>query len=224
MVYLQDMKTKVYNIEDGVSYVDKTMQELAGVFTTRFTSINDMLSGKIKTFGHSDAKSDMHFRLLFPPKGHPGRWNKKDLLPGTKPWFPPEGAGPVDDGAPVDNEEGSEDEVEMQPGGTDAVFEENEDIQLPAPKPSGKKRAASSDGLDLKKMCLDEGGPCSVAGGMQEEVILRLREGLEERTAENEELKTKLATANTNSVSVFFPLFALDSIDPSFDRRRTSVC
>jgi hypothetical protein len=130
----------------------------------------------------------------------------------------------VDDGAYVDSEEDSEHEVETQPGGTDAVFEENEDIQSPDPKPSGKKRAALSDGLDLKKMCIDDGGPCSVAGGMQEEVILRLREGLEVRTAENEELKTKLATANTNSVSVFFPLFAPDSIDPSLDRRSSSVC
>jgi hypothetical protein len=118
--------------------------------------------------------------------------------------------GSADDGAGGVLDESGKDEV----------------IQSPDPKPNGKRRAevSSIDEIELERMHISrrvsDGNPCSVEGGMQEEVILRLREGLEE----NEELKRELVAAKEKAVSVFFPLFAPDSIDPSFDRRRTSVC
>jgi len=204
--------------------VDKSLRATGNPELTRFRSISlDPFNGKIKTFQRGEQPGDPCFNVIIDINA-PGGYIKMVPHSHIKVCIPEDAVKLVDDGAPVDYEEDPEDEVEMQPDGTDAVFEENEDIQSPDPKPSGKKRAASSDGLDLKKMCIDDGGPCSVAGGMQEEKIQRLREGLEVRTAENEELKRELVAAKEKAVSVFFPLFAPDSIDPSFDRRRMSVC
>ena len=184
-------RLEVSRMDTAILELDKTLQHGTQVFTTRFTSISDMLSGKIKTFGHGERKSDFHYREIYSLKGN--------FLPDVKPWFPPEGAEPVDDGAPVNYEEESEDEAEMH--GTDAAFEEKEDIQSRDPKSNGKKRAAEQCVDELKKMKLNNGNPGSVDGCMLEE----LREKLDKCTVENSQLKTELDAAKALPlVSVFF--------------------
>lgn len=185
------------------------MQKLTGVSTTRFTSISDMLSGKIKTFGHNEAKLDMHYNELFSGEGHPGQLDAK-VVPGTNLWSP-EGSVPADDSALVDNEEESEDEVDMQSGGNDTVFEENENTQSSDPKPSGKRRADVSSIDDLKKMRLSDGDPGSVAGEERAlEEVHRLQTELvkckaDEVTfkAEIEELKEKLSGKSKCETIIF---------------------
>ena len=84
---------------------------------------------------------------------------------------------------------------------------------------SGKKRAASSDGLEFKKRRFSDGD----SAGCEE--VQRLREEFDGLKAENEELKKELSAANATvkqlvSVIVCFPL--LGSID-RYPFRRTPI-
>jgi hypothetical protein len=182
-------KTRVSSVEKSILKVDKIMQQANGVFTTRFTSITDTLSGKIVSFGTNEHKSNEFYRWIFSLEGHPGR-SDTDVLPGVKSVFREGGAGPVDDSAYVDYEEDSEDEVEMQPGGTDAVFEENEDMQTPDPKPSGKRRAEVSSNDTLKKIRLSDTDPAGEDWTPEE--VQRL-------LAENARLHAELDAAKANA-------------------------
>ncbi len=89
-------RLEVSRIDTAISDLDKQMQEVTGVFKTKFTSISDIMSGKIKTFGHRERKVDMHYLEIFSPEGHPGQ-SDTEVLPGVKSWSPG-GAGPADDG------------------------------------------------------------------------------------------------------------------------------
>jgi hypothetical protein len=187
-------KTRVSSVEKAILKVDKIMQQANGVFTTRFTSITDTLSGKIVSFGTNEHKSNEFYRWIFSLEGHPGR-SDTDVLPGVKSVFREGGAGPVDDSTYVDYEEDSEDEVEMQPGGTDAVFEE--DIQTPDPKSNGKRRAEVSSIDSSKKLRHSDSD--SVAGEESALEVQRLREELDGSKAEIKELKKEISAAQAKA-------------------------
>ena len=184
-------------LSEKLDIVDMLMRSTGSPETTRFRSIsNDPFNGKIKTFMRGEHARDPSYRKIFKTLV-PGCGRKLEAHVGMFGWM----AGDGDADAVLDEDDES---------GEDG----DEDIQSPDPKPSGKKRAASSDGLDLKKMRLNDGDPSSVEGGMREE-MRRLREELDGSKKENEALRT-------NAVSVFSPLPAPESIDPLFLDR--SVC
>ncbi len=88
---------RLSSIDKAILKVDKIMQQANGVFTTRFTSITDTLSGKIITCGPNEHKSNKFYQCIYSLEGHPGRSDTK-VLPGVKSVFRGGGAGPVDDG------------------------------------------------------------------------------------------------------------------------------
>ena len=81
-------QTLVGTMDDKIKGIDTCMQSRSGDTSTRFTSICDMLSGKIKTFGKNEHKSDEHYGAIFSMDGHFGRKNTKTLQ-GVHTWNPP---------------------------------------------------------------------------------------------------------------------------------------
>ena len=63
-------QTYVGPMEDQILFLDKSMQASCGSTSTRFTSISDRLSGKIKTFGKGEYMSDEHYTAIFPTEAH----------------------------------------------------------------------------------------------------------------------------------------------------------
>ena len=78
--------------QSRVGYMDKKILDMdislrKGSTTTKFTSISDVLSGKLKSFGHKDHMADEHYRAIFSNGSNPGR---KELAvhPDVKIWRP----------------------------------------------------------------------------------------------------------------------------------------
>ena len=84
---LLSKKTLVGTMDNQITYLDQSLQTSNGVNSTRFTSISDTLSGKIKTFGKREHKSDEHYRVIFTIDGHAGR-KESVVHPDVNSWYP----------------------------------------------------------------------------------------------------------------------------------------
>ena len=75
----------VRSMDKEILKLDTTLRR--GSTATKFTSISDVLSGKLKSFGHKDHMADEHYRAIFSNGSHAGR---KELAvhPDVKIWRP----------------------------------------------------------------------------------------------------------------------------------------
>jgi hypothetical protein len=78
------------HMDTEILKLDKSLRN--GSTTTKFTSISDVLSGKLKSFGHNDHMSDEHYKAIFSNGSNPGR---KELAvhPDVKIWRPEHASG-----------------------------------------------------------------------------------------------------------------------------------
>ena len=178
------------NLSAKLDEVDKSMRATGNPELTRFRSISlDPFNGKIKTFQRGEQPGDPCFNVIIDINA-PGGYNKMVPHSHIKVCIPEDAVKLVDDGAPVDYEEDPEDEVETQACGTDAVYEENEDMQTPDPKPSGKRRAEVSSNDTSKKIRLSDTDPAGEEWTPEE--VQRL-------LAENARLHAELDAAKANA-------------------------
>ncbi len=165
-------KTLVGTIDDELTVVDQCMQSNSGVFSTKFTSISNMLSGKIKTFSKKEYKFDEHYRALFSIDGHSGRQDTP-VLPDVKAWYP-HGNGPNGFQAIIDS----------------IVEDESSETDTPGPaqtQSSGKELATTQ-----KKRKLENTNLATDETVTPVEQVHALRLELEELKQEIEELRTEM--------------------------------
>lgn len=71
--------------------LDRMLMRANGDSSTRFTSVSDIMDGKVKTFGLSEHIGDEHFRAIF-TSGAPGGGRELTVSPDVEKWIPPRAA------------------------------------------------------------------------------------------------------------------------------------
>ena len=89
--------------------LDRILMQASGDSSTRFTSVSDVMEGKVKTFGVGEHMGDEHFRAIF-SSCTPGGGRELLVHPEVARWDPPLAVGTgnvsvVGDGNGVSNEE-----------------------------------------------------------------------------------------------------------------------
>jgi hypothetical protein len=80
-------KTAHATLERRIADLDGMFMRSGGDTTTRFTSVSDILNGKVKTFGVGEHSGDEHFRAIF-SSGTPGGGRELVVHPGVVRWDP----------------------------------------------------------------------------------------------------------------------------------------
>ena len=158
-------QTYVGPMEDQILYLDKSMQASCGSTSTRFTSISDRLSGKIKTFGKGEYMSDEHYTAIFPTEVHFGRRGQTVRVhSGVGVW-----SSPLNSETQTNDEESADDENDD----TGILDQAN-------PSSKGKERASGSAFKRMRISDDDGGGGCSAGNTEDKEEIHSLRNKLED--------------------------------------------
>lgn len=165
LVFLK--QTSVGIMDKQIVFLDQSLQKNSGV--TKFTSITDVLNGKIKSFGVGEHLTDEHYKAMFTSeilycRGDP------TIHQDVKAWYP-ENSGANEDGV--------------------ASITDDENDEAPAQTPSSGKNPATTP----KKRKLQNGDPASVSdfeAVTPVEQVHALRLELEELKQEIEELRTEM--------------------------------
>jgi hypothetical protein len=76
-------------LDNRITELDGTLMRGGGGSTsTRFTSVSDVLGGKIKTFAAGEHMIDEHYKAIF-ESDHPGGGREPVVHPGVLSWIPP---------------------------------------------------------------------------------------------------------------------------------------
>jgi hypothetical protein len=89
-------QTYVGTMDKEICKLDESFKKTSGDQSTKFTSISNSLSGKVKTFGIGDHAFDEHFRAIFLTGSHSGSKGLK-VDPGVRAWYPDRGFGPLNE-------------------------------------------------------------------------------------------------------------------------------
>ena len=174
----------VGTMDSKISQLDEFLKKKDGETSTKFTSISDVLSGKIKTFGIGGHDFDEHYNAIFISGAHSGR-RELTVHPDVKAWYP------QDHGIQNIEAECTEDAVN----------------EADATDPSNcRKRAANEDQGQPKKMklTLGDGNPGSVVDEIinkEQDIEHHLVSELKQLQQEAEDLKSKLATSKDETSS-----------------------
>jgi hypothetical protein len=85
---LLSKQTAHATLERRIADLDGMFMQAGGDSTTRFTSVSDVMNGKVKTFGVGEHTGDEHFRTIF-SSGTPGGGRELVARPGVVRWDPP---------------------------------------------------------------------------------------------------------------------------------------
>jgi hypothetical protein len=81
-------KTAHVTLDHKIVDLDRMLMRAGGDTTTRFTSLSDVLEGKVKTFGAREHVSDEHFNAIF-SSGNPGGRRALSVHPEVRRGDPP---------------------------------------------------------------------------------------------------------------------------------------
>ena len=87
-------QTTVGAMDKQIVFLEQALQKNSE--SDKFTSISDVLSGKIKSFGVGEHKLDKHYRAIFSTNGHSGR-RETIVHSDVKAWYPEVGIASLTD-------------------------------------------------------------------------------------------------------------------------------
>ena len=162
-------KTSHATVDNRIAELDNMLMRANGNATTRFTSISDVLGGKVKTFGVREHVSDEHFRAIF-SSGNPGGRRVLSVHPEVTLRYHPlnTSISALGGGADVVDHEESDDQNDSE-----------DEAMEPLHSSKGKKRAVPDSEDQSKKTKLLH--PSADDGSVKQEILFHQvkAEGLE---------------------------------------------